>query len=553
FYVILKFDIIVLRVVFLIACVDDESRFLGSGNGCHGDEFGVVQTATASTKIIGNEGCVSTGFTDFIPMQNITTPICEPSKVADGTRKGTVDPDVAMTKNLVQSGRHHVINTMHILYFNVASPNSSPNGSATKNGSEQVGVVPPSYATKLRHTSLTTLAITVVEWFVHNNWEKYRLKKVTLVKSFFFFKFSSTECVDSVLRDGPLMIRKVPIFLINGRPINNLVMAVPNLEGTGYTKETIRVEYEWKPPRCSMCLIFGHSLDDCPKAPKRVVNKMDKGKGGSSKADDEGNGNFSVSNSFEALYVENLVREEVKTGNKASTSGVQEEGQSSTTRLSGIKTVGVRYGTRSLLEHVMEEEDHDKEIDYGIVSMGNMRLEDLSVNDEEIPFDTKSKIKVVKRFQPPQTDDENQITFLGPVCDEIDQLVDEPTDFDLHSMPDDDVELISRFEAADSNQEGIENTVDYILDEMADLKSFADKPLDTLGHLQAEISSLSNKFNNLESSLAKKVSSKMEESVPIKVADAFEEQMPELLSDALKNILPNIIKESIQQALPKFD
>ncbi|GKF60745.1 hypothetical protein Tco_0177531 [Tanacetum coccineum] len=120
-----------------------------------GDEFGVVQAANASTNIIGNEGCVSTGFTDFIPMQNITTPICEPSKVADGTSKGTVDPDVAMTKNLVQSGRHHVINTMPILYFNVASPNSSPNGSATKNGSEQVGMVPPSYATKLRHTSLT--------------------------------------------------------------------------------------------------------------------------------------------------------------------------------------------------------------------------------------------------------------------------------------------------------------------------------------------------------------------------------------------------------------
>ncbi|GKE66710.1 hypothetical protein Tco_1520871 [Tanacetum coccineum] len=35
------------------------------------------------------------------------------------------------------------------------------------------------------------------------------------------------------------------------------------------------------------CLIFGHSLDDCPKAPKRVVNRMDKGKGGSS-GDDEG-------------------------------------------------------------------------------------------------------------------------------------------------------------------------------------------------------------------------------------------------------------------------
>ncbi|GJU92885.1 zinc knuckle CX2CX4HX4C containing protein [Tanacetum coccineum] len=30
-------------------------------------------------------------------------------------------------------------------------------------------------------------------------------------------------------------------------------------------KETIRVEYEWRPPRCDTCNIFGHFLDYCPK------------------------------------------------------------------------------------------------------------------------------------------------------------------------------------------------------------------------------------------------------------------------------------------------
>nr|GFD23230.1 hypothetical protein [Tanacetum cinerariifolium] len=183
-----------------------------------------------------------------------------------------------------------------------------------------------------------------------NNLEKYGLKKVTLVKGFFFFKFSSTEGVDSVLRDGPCRISVVYIFLNKWSPSvsllkkdlsrvpvwvkfhdvllvayqsdglslitmkigtqmildsytnsmglksrgrsscarilieiiacndfsDNLVMAVPNLEGTGYTKETIHVEYEREPPRCSKCLTFGHSLNDCPNTPKRVVNKMDK-------------------------------------------------------------------------------------------------------------------------------------------------------------------------------------------------------------------------------------------------------------------------------------
>ncbi|GKE90329.1 hypothetical protein Tco_1567804, partial [Tanacetum coccineum] len=134
-------------------------------------------------------------------------------------------------------------------------------------------------------------------------------------------------------------------------------MAVPNIERTRYTKETIRVEYEWEPPRCSTCLIFSHSLDDCPKAPKRVVNGKDKCKGQTSRADDEGfievkskksGGNsggknfkpVSVKqktlyhpkavNSFEALNVKNPIIEEVATGYKATTSGTQEEGKRST-------------------------------------------------------------------------------------------------------------------------------------------------------------------------------------------------------------------------------
>ncbi|GJT96188.1 putative ribonuclease H-like domain-containing protein [Tanacetum coccineum] len=73
---------------------------------------------------------------------------------------------------------------------------------------------------------------------------------------------------------------------------DHLVMAIPNLKGNGYTKETIRIKYEWEPPHCSSCLIFGHSHADCPKslkaAPIRVVNQKDKGRGQTSGADNEG-------------------------------------------------------------------------------------------------------------------------------------------------------------------------------------------------------------------------------------------------------------------------
>ncbi|GKD31177.1 hypothetical protein Tco_1241955 [Tanacetum coccineum] len=42
-------------------------------------------------------------------------------------------------------------------------------------------------------------------------------------------------------------------------------MLLPSLTGDDFTKETIRVEYEWRPPRCAECKIFGHVHDHCPK------------------------------------------------------------------------------------------------------------------------------------------------------------------------------------------------------------------------------------------------------------------------------------------------
>ncbi|GJW20569.1 zinc finger, CCHC-type containing protein [Tanacetum coccineum] len=264
-----------------------------------------------------------------------------------------------MTKNPVQSGNNHVINTSTVSYYNVSSPNSSPNGSATKNESEQVGntpvnVVPPLYATKLRPTSSTMANLQKLEANVPNDADYH-----------VWLPLDSVHEVNVRMKNllyGYFIGKRLAFLVLE---CDNLVMSMPNLKGTGYTKETIRVEYEWKPSLCSTCLIFGYSLDICPKASKRVVNKMDKGKGGSSGADDEGfvevkkkklgakqstqganqkttpsvgkknvstsgNVTFFLSNSFEALNVENSISEEVEMGNKASTSGVQEEGQSST-------------------------------------------------------------------------------------------------------------------------------------------------------------------------------------------------------------------------------
>ncbi|PWA89858.1 zinc knuckle CX2CX4HX4C [Artemisia annua] len=89
---------------------------------------------------------------------------------------------------------------------------------------------------------------------------------------------------------------------------DNLILAIPKLNGSRYTKESIRIEVgtpslwflpviclmvvdiqkslfvlKWEPLRCGSCLLYGHSHDDCPKAaPKRLVNGIDKGSGQSS-------------------------------------------------------------------------------------------------------------------------------------------------------------------------------------------------------------------------------------------------------------------------------
>ncbi|GJT43511.1 zinc knuckle CX2CX4HX4C containing protein [Tanacetum coccineum] len=47
--------------------------------------------------------------------------------------------------------------------------------------------------------------------------------------------------------------------------VDVVTIGIPYLSEDEFTKETIRVEYEWRPPRCDTCKIFGHVHDYCPK------------------------------------------------------------------------------------------------------------------------------------------------------------------------------------------------------------------------------------------------------------------------------------------------
>ncbi|GJT11831.1 zinc knuckle CX2CX4HX4C containing protein [Tanacetum coccineum] len=115
------------------------------------------------------------------------------------------------------------------------------------------------------------MAFPVVEYYARNNWAKHGLKRIRMNnKGFFFFKFDSRAGLEAVLEGDPRMIQDgislIATFI--GKPtdlVNVVTIGVPSLTEDDFTKETIHVEYEWRPPRCDLCKIFGHVYDDFPK------------------------------------------------------------------------------------------------------------------------------------------------------------------------------------------------------------------------------------------------------------------------------------------------
>nr|GEY15895.1 hypothetical protein [Tanacetum cinerariifolium] len=58
---------------------------------------------------------------------------------------------------------------------------------------------------------------------------------------------------------------------------DNIVVAMPKISREGHYTCNVRVEYEWKPPRCSSCKVFGHIHEKCTKktgaGEKKTVKK----------------------------------------------------------------------------------------------------------------------------------------------------------------------------------------------------------------------------------------------------------------------------------------
>nr|GEX16298.1 hypothetical protein [Tanacetum cinerariifolium] len=49
--------------------------------------------------------------------------------------------------------------------------------------------------------------------------------------------------------------------------LESMVIGIPMSNRKGHTLATVEIEYEWKPPRCPICVIFDHVTENCPKNP----------------------------------------------------------------------------------------------------------------------------------------------------------------------------------------------------------------------------------------------------------------------------------------------
>nr|GEW64961.1 hypothetical protein [Tanacetum cinerariifolium] len=116
------------------------------------------------------------------------------------------------------------------------------------------------------------------------------LKRDTSQKSV----FSSKDRMESMLENSSWLIRNVSLILRKWTSNANIMMeeagamvelradvelkdttmvTISKFMGEGYHIKIIRVEYEWTPPGCLSCKVFGHVLDECPKQPVSDVLK----------------------------------------------------------------------------------------------------------------------------------------------------------------------------------------------------------------------------------------------------------------------------------------
>ncbi|GKD41269.1 cytokinin dehydrogenase 3-like protein [Tanacetum coccineum] len=109
---------------------------------------------------------------------------------------------------------------------------------------------------------------------------------------------------------------------------DNIVVAMPKITKEGHYTCNVRVEYEWRPPRCSSCKVFGHIHEECLKGVeyRSVPKKPTASSSGNKKKGVEPTIEVSNSNPFDVL---NSVDNDVEFGTNRGTTNLVNNGATS--------------------------------------------------------------------------------------------------------------------------------------------------------------------------------------------------------------------------------
>ncbi|GJU61583.1 hypothetical protein Tco_1243418 [Tanacetum coccineum] len=271
----------------------------------------ILKKPKESSIVPGKDGCVRTDFVDRNqPVEAAVGVAADPNQ--SGWFEATIEPEGVKGSNKVgSSGGVNKENTQTETKQTKPRVNFRPFVNEERVANHDI-VLPKSaiktvsirYANSLVGCFVgKSIAFPIVQNYVTNTWGQFGLQNVMKSDNgVFLFKFASKVGLEKVLERGPWMIRNSPIILSKWSPYVSMTpkevtkvlgrisyartlvkisagtdlktevsMVIPNEDGEGYTSEVISVEYEWKPPHCRDCNVFGHTHDTCPNN----VNKPD--------------------------------------------------------------------------------------------------------------------------------------------------------------------------------------------------------------------------------------------------------------------------------------
>nr|GEU53192.1 retrovirus-related Pol polyprotein from transposon TNT 1-94 [Tanacetum cinerariifolium] len=193
-----------------------------------------------------------------------------------------------------------------------------------------------------------------------------------------------------------------------------------------------------------------------------------------------------------------------------------------------------------IIEMEEDDDDHSMEIPTVEQLLDEVDKQIKAIQETlESPYDTESKIKVVKSYY----------TFQIPkLQDQIMHDSDESADYE--SMPEDDLRSVSGFEDADFDEiQG--NDVSHSKHTFSDHNASAEllSLLDHLDHICEEVSSLNSKLDTMESSIIHQVSDGIKSTLPA-LSDRFsklETKLSKILKSDMGKSVTNLVKSGMKE------